>query len=1141
MKHELKKRVAPMIALLMVALTVCFMPRMGETAHGASGDPAIVEGSAGALEATANTADAQTVWYAGRPWYVISHGNAGNEFAKNSSAMTLFSKDAVTLRGGDVSTQGEIEFKSGQQSGYDLNDYANNYKGSTVQSYMDGLYNDGASYGTGLSFSAKEKQAVTKRTLAVEEYIVTDPLYSPPYSNGVSGEATEGYLWPLSTAEAYVLPDEVKYTSNNMNYWLRSPGRKTLDDYTGTKVRKDQYDPIGIQFNEPVIAYHNSVRPAFHLNTDAVLFTSAAEGGKPAVDADTVLAQVGTNSGDEWKLTLKDDGTIDGLDGHADFEIDEEEKVYFFPATNQVSVAYKGAATGENEYISVLVKDGDGNVTHYARLGKSSSTDEVVFKVDDDILENGTVYLFNEQYNGDKKTDYASALKEVKIPDPVKVSLVVDNKDAAADFLDVIGTPEDVKVELNDAQDTIIFSLPNLDNVEAALFMDFIRDALGFIDEDYDGYLNTFEVGYQKVYESQVAFNADIAAHRNDYITDGLTLYVQWERPIKNVDLTVTVPKCGYTVSGSNTESQDPKPEYTVEAEGIDANIHSCLWWAEASAQESSTAIFTGQVEAGIDGRDPDKLYPRAEVFAKYGYYFPSSGVTAKINDEAAKDIRSTIAALFFAGEIEVSEHDWDEGEVTTEPTAVADGVMTYKCKHFDTCGGTKTEPIPKEGYLLSIGKSEGGKVTISTKRDGQDIEPQNDNAAPGNYTLKHGANATLTAVPDEHYRFVGWYKGTVGESGFVEDYDRNGYIDTEPVLIRTGWANSEVYALFEPLIKVTLKGSSIDGGSTAQDYVLEVQKGTPWTNISVSNKVTAILNHFTEESYAPFGGSLRIMTKELSGFSSWEEVVAEDEANHDYQFDEETTLYIPLAKTIDAVELKVDTPICGQESEVVEDDSGFHVNKDYPKASSTNEQVEPSGAQLQLTEDYTLAGAVWLKDENTALSGKLEGGETYRAELAVIPAFGYQFAEEGNPKTLTVTGANGDEAFREGDYTGEMPGGDFFVRFIQFTIDAQHDWSEWAESKAPTCEEPGEESRECKGCGKKETRKGEDALGHDWGKWVVTKQPTTEAEGEETRTCSRCGEKETRAVPKLDPPDSTPSHTNSTAVYITAARRISL
>ena len=44
------------------------------------------------------------------------------------------------------------------------------------------------------------------------------------------------------------------------------------------------------------------VRPAFNLNPDAVLFTSAAVDGKP----DGGLTPISEHTGNEWKLTLLD-------------------------------------------------------------------------------------------------------------------------------------------------------------------------------------------------------------------------------------------------------------------------------------------------------------------------------------------------------------------------------------------------------------------------------------------------------------------------------------------------------------------------------------------------------------------------------------------------------------------------------------------------------------------------------------------------------------------------------------------------------------------------------------------------------------------------------------------------------------------
>lgn len=71
------------------------------------------------------------------------------------------------------------------------------------------------------------------------------------------------------------------------------------------------------------------------------------------------------------------------------------------------------------------------------------------------------------------------------------------------------------------------------------------------------------------------------------------------------------------------------------------------------------------------------------------------------------------------------------------------------------------------------------------------------------------------------------------------------------------------------------------------------------------------------------------------------------------------------------------------------------------------------------------------------------------------------------------------------------------------------HQWGEWAETKAATCSEPGEETRVCqRDSSHTETRAtsiNPDA--HKWGKWELTTEATCSAPGIETRRCEHSKE----------------------------------
>lgn len=146
----------------------------------------------------------------------------------------------------------------------------------------------------------------------------------------------------------------------------------------------------------------NAVRPAFNVNTNDVLFTSAAVGGKNDSAADKDLTAVNDYAGNEWKLTLLDesrsfDAMVIGVNGKT------------------LTVLYSGAAVGANEYISAIVKGRDDTIKYYGRIAQPAAADgQATIDLSDAAMENGDkLYVFSEQYNGDYKSDYASAFAEI--------------------------------------------------------------------------------------------------------------------------------------------------------------------------------------------------------------------------------------------------------------------------------------------------------------------------------------------------------------------------------------------------------------------------------------------------------------------------------------------------------------------------------------------------------------------------------------------------------------------------------------------------------------------------------------------------------------------------------------------------------
>ena len=342
----------------------------GETATGS----AAIQLGADALNKTVNTASAPIVYFGqnheNKPaaWRVI--GYDGNGVAAAAGKTTLLAANNMGLS------------KFGA---------SNAYADSALKEAIDALAD---------KLTAKETDAVEKRTLASGNY-------DEENTDGVAGSAvSNAVFWPLSSKEANAVNNDLRVVDPehpgwaSSYWWLRSPdedystafvaGRGEVRYYGGYSTSKEF-----------------GVRPAFDLNLDSVLFASAAVGGKP----DGGLQPVSPNyTGNEWKLTLYDSKRNDF--SRTTWEVSASTK------GGTVEISYTDAKTGANEYISALIFDDVGNVIYYGRSNASLTEKDgtAQLTIPAGFAEGTyTLKVFNEQYNGDRKTDLASGFADVTL------------------------------------------------------------------------------------------------------------------------------------------------------------------------------------------------------------------------------------------------------------------------------------------------------------------------------------------------------------------------------------------------------------------------------------------------------------------------------------------------------------------------------------------------------------------------------------------------------------------------------------------------------------------------------------------------------------------------------------------------------
>ena len=372
----MKKRILSI--LLTLCMTLCLTPiSVFAEEVGAGGSAAIQLGAdaISVLSKNVNTATAPTVYF-------------GQNHENNPAAWRVIGYDGS----GVTSSQGDITLLAAGAMGvipFADTILNNEYAPSNLKATIDALAE---------KLTTEENAAVKKRAL-------TSGSYDGENTDCVAGgQVDNAVFWPLSAKEAIVVNNDLRALNPahpnwvTTAWWLRSPGS---NKYNVAVVRSDgSVEYSG--YTMLIFNNHRTVRPAFNLNLNSVLFASAAVGGKP----DGGLTEVSKYSGNEWKLTL--------LDSRRNFAVTE--KTVSAAPDDTVTLNYKGATTGKNEYISVILADNNG-AQYYGRVAQpTAESGTVEIKIPSDIAPGDyTMKVFSEQYNGDCKTDLASAFADVTL------------------------------------------------------------------------------------------------------------------------------------------------------------------------------------------------------------------------------------------------------------------------------------------------------------------------------------------------------------------------------------------------------------------------------------------------------------------------------------------------------------------------------------------------------------------------------------------------------------------------------------------------------------------------------------------------------------------------------------------------------
>lgn len=280
---------------------------------------------------------------------------------------------------------------------------ANAWQGSDAQAWCNSFY--------ATCLTSQEQNAVLATTKSDDYYTTSKSTYVRRFAaseNILNGDKLFFLSAEEAETDAYGLGSNAdrmaNYGSSDGSWWLRSP--LDLDTRGVGFIDQDGVGVYDVSPSSPLAA-----RPAFNLDLNSVLFTSAAtsaNGGKADAAVDGNLTAVKNYSGNEWKLTVSDSD-------RSGFAISDAMK----SDDGTIVFSYSNAQTGENEYISAIIES-NGAFTYYGRILQLDGTQNGSSGIASLTLPSGVtlgeitrLYVFNEQYNGDYQTDYASPLKDL--------------------------------------------------------------------------------------------------------------------------------------------------------------------------------------------------------------------------------------------------------------------------------------------------------------------------------------------------------------------------------------------------------------------------------------------------------------------------------------------------------------------------------------------------------------------------------------------------------------------------------------------------------------------------------------------------------------------------------------------------------
>ena len=449
------------------------------------------------------------------------------------------------------------------------------------------------------------------------------------------------------------------------------------------------------------------------------------------------------------------------------------------------------------------------------------------------------------------------------------------------------------------------------------------------------------------------------------------------------------------------------------------------------------------------------------------------------------------------------TNHDWDEGVITTEPTCTTKGVKTFTCKN---CKTTKTEEVNALGHDYSKNWTIDKKATCTEE------------GSKSHHCTRCDENKDVTVIPKTSH-----------------NYDE-GVITKEATKTETGiktYTCKDCNKTKTEVIPVNKDESNVDSESPVIDAtsaILSTKTATKGDTVTFSVRIT---DNVRVNSSLIYVENLETEKKIFI---------------HDPKYDEKNDVYIYSIKIDETVPnghwrvaaVRADDAVGNVEIKTFIQNEYMFVVKD----STTDSEapvIDVNSVKLSTktaTKGDTVTFSVRITDNVGVKSSSInvENLETKKEIFIHDPKYDEKNDVYIYSIKIDETVPNGHwrvAAVRADDAVGNVEIKTFIQNEYIFVVSRDnkdvHQWEEGEIVLKPTCTKEGSLIYTCSICKATKTEVLK-ALGHDYSKdWTIDKKATCTESGSKSHHCTRCGSKaDATVIPKT-------SHNYDNGVITTA------